>query len=130
EEPDTGVIHYVPTPRHPAAPSAPTTPAKKSFKQQCLFCDSWIPIDDAGMIGRKINCPRCQNPLVIKDPDTVRKPASKPSNSTISKPSSAPARPPAEDSKPDGKLRQRCPSCDVKLVIKNRKMIGRQIVCP
>jgi hypothetical protein len=38
------------------------------FKQQCPSCEAMVPIKDAGLIGRKIDCPKCKYRFVVEDP--------------------------------------------------------------
>jgi hypothetical protein len=42
--------------------------ATASFKQQCPSCEAWVPIRDANLIGRKIDCPKCKYRFVVEDP--------------------------------------------------------------
>src|ERR1700704_6444162 len=39
-----------------------------SFKQQCPSCEAMVPVRDAGLIGRKIDCPKCKYRFVVEDP--------------------------------------------------------------
>src|SRR5262245_48837021 len=39
-----------------------------SFKQQCPSCEAMVPIRDAGLIGRKIDCPKCKYRFVVEEP--------------------------------------------------------------
>src|SRR6266508_4862801 len=39
-----------------------------SFKQQCPSCEAWVPIRDANLVGRKIDCPKCKYRFVVEDP--------------------------------------------------------------
>jgi hypothetical protein len=41
-----------------------------SFKQQCPSCETWVPIRDPNLIGRKIDCPKCKYRFVVEDPGT------------------------------------------------------------
>src|SRR5437763_14835028 len=41
-----------------------------SFKQQCPSCEAMVPIRDANLIGRKIDCPKCKYRFVVEDPGT------------------------------------------------------------
>src|SRR5262249_62408246 len=38
------------------------------FKQQCPSCEAMVPIRDANLIGRKIDCPKCKYRFVVEDP--------------------------------------------------------------
>ncbi|HZY86356.1 MAG TPA: hypothetical protein VFE78_16100, partial [Gemmataceae bacterium] len=40
-----------------------------SFKQQCPSCEAMVPIRDPGLIGRKIDCPKCKYRFVVESPD-------------------------------------------------------------
>ncbi len=37
-----------------------------SFKQQCPSCEALVPIKDIGMVGKKIDCPKCKYRFVIE----------------------------------------------------------------
>lgn len=37
-----------------------------SFKQQCPICEAMVPIKDESLIGKKITCPTCKGPFVVK----------------------------------------------------------------
>jgi hypothetical protein len=39
-----------------------------SFKQQCPSCEAMVPIRDANLIGRKIDCPKCKYRFVVEEP--------------------------------------------------------------
>src|SRR5207253_649591 len=54
-----------------------------SFKQQCPSCEAMVPIRDANLIGRKIDCPKCKYRFVVEDPGIAEdeEEASKPSRS-------------------------------------------------
>src|SRR6266849_318464 len=39
-----------------------------SFKQQCPSCEALVPIKDIGMVGKKIDCPKCKYRFVIEFP--------------------------------------------------------------
>ncbi len=39
-----------------------------SFKQQCPSCEAMVPIRDPGMIGKKIDCPKCKYRFMVEDP--------------------------------------------------------------
>ena len=41
---------------------------KTSFKQQCPSCETMVPIRDSGLIGRKIDCPKCKYRFVVDEP--------------------------------------------------------------
>src|SRR5262249_53201265 len=38
------------------------------FKQQCPSCEAMVPIRDANLVGRKIDCPKCKYRFVVEDP--------------------------------------------------------------
>jgi hypothetical protein len=38
------------------------------FKQQCPSCEALVPVKDAGMIGKKIDCPKCKYKFVVEQP--------------------------------------------------------------
>jgi uncharacterized protein (TIGR03067 family) len=40
-----------------------------SFKQQCPSCEAMVPIRDPGLIGRKIDCPKCKYRFVVEEPE-------------------------------------------------------------
>src|SRR5438552_12634624 len=42
--------------------------AVTSFKQQCPSCEAMVPIRDANLIGRKIDCPKCKYRFVVEEP--------------------------------------------------------------
>src|SRR5205814_1160576 len=58
----------------------PFMTTKTSFKQQCPSCEAMVPIRDPGLIGRKIDCPKCKYRFVVEEPED-------------STPDEAPARP-------------------------------------
>ena len=39
-----------------------------SFKQQCPSCEALVPVKDTGMIGKKIDCPKCKYKFVVEKP--------------------------------------------------------------
>src|SRR5260221_14572694 len=39
-----------------------------SFKQQCPSCEAQVPIRDDGLIGRKIDCPKCKYRFTVEAP--------------------------------------------------------------
>src|SRR3954447_23794826 len=41
--------------------------AVKSFTQQCPSCEAMVPIKDRGLIGKKIDCPKCKYRFVVED---------------------------------------------------------------
>src|SRR5262249_58295563 len=43
------------------------------FKQACPSCEALVPIKDARMIGRKIDCPRCKYRFVVEEPAAAAK---------------------------------------------------------
>src|SRR6187549_101122 len=42
--------------------------ASSSFKQQCPSCEAMVPIRDPGLIGRKIDCPKCKYRFLVEEP--------------------------------------------------------------
>ena len=49
----------------------PFMATKTSFKQQCPSCEAMVPIRDPGLIGRKIDCPKCKYRFVVDDKYTL-----------------------------------------------------------
>src|SRR5262245_16493883 len=43
-------------------------PANTSFKVQCPSCEAQVPVRDAALIGKKIDCPKCKYRFVVDDP--------------------------------------------------------------
>ena len=43
--------------------------ASSIFKQQCPTCEAMVPIKDRGLVGKKIDCPKCKARFVVADPD-------------------------------------------------------------
>jgi hypothetical protein len=43
--------------------------ATSSFKQQCPSCEAMVPIRDPGLVGRKIDCPKCKYRFVVEAPE-------------------------------------------------------------
>ena len=41
-----------------------------SFKQQCPSCEALVPVRDAAMVGKKIECPKCKDKFIVKSPAT------------------------------------------------------------
>jgi uncharacterized protein (TIGR03067 family) len=39
-----------------------------SFKQVCPSCEAMVPIRDPGLVGRKIDCPKCKYRFVVEEP--------------------------------------------------------------
>jgi hypothetical protein len=39
-----------------------------SFKQQCPSCEAMVPIRDPGLVGRKIDCPKCKYRFIVQEP--------------------------------------------------------------
>lgn len=39
-----------------------------SFKQQCPSCEAAVAVKDVGMVGKKIECPKCKDKFVVKSP--------------------------------------------------------------
>src|SRR5438046_7730711 len=42
---------------------------KTAFKQQCPSCEAMVPIRDSGLIGKKIDCPKCKYRFVVEEPE-------------------------------------------------------------
>src|SRR5262249_27446871 len=42
--------------------------AATTFKQQCPSCEALVPIRDPKLIGRKIDCPKCQYRFGVEEP--------------------------------------------------------------
>jgi hypothetical protein len=42
--------------------------AVKSFTQQCPSCEANVPIKDRGLVGKKIDCPKCKYRFVVENP--------------------------------------------------------------
>ena len=42
-----------------------------SFKQECPSCEAMVPIRDPGLIGRKIDCPKCKFRFVVAEPPDI-----------------------------------------------------------
>ena len=42
--------------------------ASTSFKQECPSCEAMVPIKDANLIGRKIDCPKCKFQFKVEAP--------------------------------------------------------------
>lgn len=40
--------------------------AATTFKQQCPSCEAMVPIKDAGLVGKKIDCPKCKYRFVVE----------------------------------------------------------------
>ena len=40
-----------------------------SFKQQCPSCEAMVPVKDAGLVGKKIECPKCKDKFIVKSPE-------------------------------------------------------------
>ncbi len=43
--------------------------ASSGFKQQCPSCEAMVPVRDRGLIGRKIDCPKCKYRFVVEAPE-------------------------------------------------------------
>lgn len=41
-----------------------------SFKQECPSCKALVPVKDASMVGKKIECPKCKDKFIVKAPET------------------------------------------------------------
>src|ERR1700730_2737177 len=39
-----------------------------AFKQQCPSCEALVPVKDTGMVGKKIDCPKCKYRFVVEAP--------------------------------------------------------------
>ena len=42
-----------------------------SFKQECPSCEAQVPIKDASLVGRKIDCPKCKFRFTVEKPPAV-----------------------------------------------------------
>lgn len=42
--------------------------ASSSFKQQCPSCEAMVPIRDPGLVGKKIDCPKCKYRFIVEEP--------------------------------------------------------------
>lgn len=40
-----------------------------SFKLQCPSCEAWVPIRDASLVGKKIECPKCKYRFLVTEPE-------------------------------------------------------------
>jgi hypothetical protein len=45
--------------------------SKTSFKQQCPNCEAIVPIKDESLIGKRIRCPKCNEPFKVEDLEGV-----------------------------------------------------------
>ncbi len=45
--------------------------SKTGFKQQCPNCEAIVPIKDEDLIGKRIRCPKCNEPFKVEDPEGV-----------------------------------------------------------
>ncbi len=43
--------------------------SKTGFKQQCPHCEAIVPIKDEELIGKRIRCPKCNEPFRVDDPE-------------------------------------------------------------
>src|SRR4051794_29533514 len=43
------------------------------FKQSCPSCEALVPIRDAALIGKKIECPKCKYRFVVEAPADAKK---------------------------------------------------------
>jgi hypothetical protein len=43
-----------------------------SFKQQCPSCEALVTVRDAGMVGKKIECPKCKDKFIVKSPSSKK----------------------------------------------------------
>jgi hypothetical protein len=46
-----------------------------SFKQQCPSCEAMVPVKDVGMVGKKIECPKCKDKFIVQAPAKEKVPA-------------------------------------------------------
>src|SRR5258706_10285495 len=42
--------------------------SQTQFKQQCPSCEAMVRIVDAGLVGKKVDCPKCKYRFVVEDP--------------------------------------------------------------
>lgn len=40
-----------------------------TFKQSCPSCEAMVPIRDPGLIGKKVECPKCKYRFVVEEPE-------------------------------------------------------------
>jgi hypothetical protein len=45
--------------------------SQRQFKQQCPSCETMVPIKDASLVGKKVDCPKCKYRFVVEDPGNV-----------------------------------------------------------
>src|SRR5271165_154130 len=38
------------------------------FKQQCPSCEAMVPVKDAALVGKKIECPKCKDKFIVQSP--------------------------------------------------------------
>jgi hypothetical protein len=43
--------------------------AQTSYKQQCPSCEAMVLIKDPGLVGKKIECPKCKYKFVVEEPE-------------------------------------------------------------
>src|SRR5262249_46061253 len=43
-----------------------------SFKQQCPSCEAMVPVKDASMVGKRIECPKCKDKFIVKSPQAKK----------------------------------------------------------
>src|SRR5262245_49064722 len=42
--------------------------AQTSFRQACPSCEAMVPIKDASLVGKKVDCPKCKYRFVVEEP--------------------------------------------------------------
>src|SRR5262249_34682094 len=79
-----------------------------SFKQTCPSCEAMVPIRDMGLVGRKIDCPKCKYRFVVEAPPEEKGAESKPAKK--GKPSATTTKPGAKAGTPKAKEEKANPS--------------------
>jgi len=69
-----------------------------SFKQQCPSCEAMVPVKDASLVGKKIECPKCKDKFIVKSPakTEAKEVEEKPAAPTKANGKAAPAKIPAK----------------------------------
>lgn len=86
--------------------------SKTGFKQQCPNCEAIVPIKDDDLIGKRIRCPKCNEPFKVEDPEgaaattKTAKPA-KAANGAAPKAKSGAKRTPVEDDEDKPKFKKK-----------------------
>ncbi len=82
------------------------------FKQQCPSCEALVPVKDASLVGKKIECPKCKDKFIVapppKEKDAAGDSPAAPKAKTAVKPAPAKgtAAPPARPGKADDTKKQ------------------------